>query len=208
MTLRTLPLLALLTACCAEAPLPPPASSPPPAASHPGQPAPMPPPAPPPDRQLEREPPVAARLQLTPGQAQVRLGERAQLALANVDDHAARYYHPEGSNGCQGFSWHVVLVDAQGKSYGSRYEGPGHLCAAVMMPARWVVIEPGQSAPITIETGTVWYPQDPSSLQQPQARELSPGNYEVVVHTPWGAVRGKLSIQPKQASGMPHPYQR
>jgi hypothetical protein len=147
-------------------------------------------------------------LRVAPQQAEVALGARVQIAIENVGKTAFRYHHPGGSSGCDGFSWGVVLVDAQGKSYVNNYEAPDRLCTAVMIPPSWIVIEPGKAAPVAIDTGTVWYRRGPSALQKPEAHELSPGSYEVLVQTPTGALRGKLRILPKAASGTPHPYAR
>jgi hypothetical protein len=197
MLTRSLPLLAaLLTACAAVEPVPPAFAAPPPVAPPP---APVQPTPPAPDPTQDTDPrPTGGTLRLTPAQAEVKLGGRVQLNIENVGKEAFRYHHPGGTSGCAAFSWRITLVDAQGKALTDRYEGPDRMCTAVMVPPSWIVIEPGQSAGVSVDTGMLWNEVPVDFPRKPQSRELSPGRYEVHVSTPAGELRSELRVLPKK----------
>ena len=194
-------LAALLAACAAPMTAPPvaaepPAPPPPPLpVAAPAAPAPVADTLPLPVNPDRRESP--ADLRLVPGEAEVAVGSRVTLALTNVDDHPFRHYHPGGSNGCHAFHWGITLIDARGRVFSDRHEGPGRGCTMAIVPPSWIVIMPQASTPISVNAGVVWYERSASAMGKPEAHELVPGSYDVVLRTSSGEVRGKIRILPR-----------
>lgn len=188
--------LSLLPACAASTPPPvtDPAQAPPalgtpaPSTSAPSAPSPVEPRDPSPG-----ESPVLAKVQLRADPARVELGGKVQIVIENVDDHAHRFYHMGGSNGCAAFRWHLHLVDAQGRALDEDFLEPGRKCTTVMVPPRWIEIAPGKPVSLTLDTAREWYAND-LSAREAVAGRLAPGTYTVVVRAPGLDLQTKVEI--------------
>jgi hypothetical protein len=161
------------------APPPPPASVP----SAPS-PAPAPPPGPTarpaPTQALVDEKAADARMELTVEPPRARIGDEVEVTFTNVDDHALRFWQPGASNGCGPPAWQLSLAARAGGPPLIREEDLPGGCGQGVVPARWIVIPPGEAVKWKIDTGGGFHRRDqaPDPLS-PKLRKLTPGTYEI-----------------------------
>lgn len=129
--------------------------------------------------------------------AKVTIGEPIAIEIVNVDDHDFVFYHPGGSNGCEGFQWAVRLVTPAGTSISD--VGPTQACTQALVPPRWVVLPKGQSVRFDQPTDVPFYEVGVVDWNAKPVK-LLPGKYAVHVQGGFGKASGSVSLvaAPKQ----------
>ncbi|MBI2392213.1 MAG: hypothetical protein HYV09_21680 [Deltaproteobacteria bacterium] len=128
--------------------------------------------------------------------AKVTIGDPIPIEIANVDDHDFVFFHPGGSNGCEGFHWAVRLVTPAGVSISDT--GPTQACTQALVPPRWIVLPKGQSLRLEQPTDVPFYKVGAVGLNVP-AVKLLPGKHAVHVQGGFGKASGSVTlVSPKK----------